>query len=159
MTDILFGQMDGLLRNRFLMGFWLILASWMSYDTFTQPSLQKHSLGIKIFTALLLGGIIFSILFAFTLVVTGLMILFRKNKGLVGEHVLSITNEGLVEQTEFNQNMHRWNGFHRVAQTRRHMYIYVTETNYYAVPLKRPLLEGDLVEFKKELLAKIQSGK
>jgi hypothetical protein len=154
--DVLLGQMDALLRNRVMMGFWLILAGAIAYSGISQPDvIAKGALAVAI-TGLITVAIIFSMLFTFTMVVTGLMILLRKNKGVVGSHTLSITSEGLIESTDYNETLHRWNGFHRIFRTKRYLYIYVTESTAHFVPLKSKLIEGDIEAFQRELATKVQ---
>jgi len=56
------------------------------------------------------------------------------NRGLVGEHLLEVTEAGLIERTDVNESLHRWTGFHKLISTRKYFYIFVTDAIVHVVP-------------------------
>ena len=79
-----------------------------------------------------------------------------KGKGVLGEHTLEITDDGLIETTEYNRSLHRWAGIHKVTESRRFLWIYVTDTLAHIVPRRRPLIEGDLRLFEDQMRTTIK---
>ena len=59
-----------------------------------------------------------------------------------------------VETTEYNSSLHRWSAFHKMKESKGFLWIYVTDLAAYAVPLKRPLLEGDVTVFMEKISSK-----
>ena len=92
--------------------------------------------------------------------VAGLIALSHKRgKGVLGEHLLEITEEGLVESTEVNKSLANWKTAFRIYQSKRYFYIFITPENAYAVPRRVRPLEGSTEEFVAELQRKIAQNK
>jgi len=53
---------------------------------------------------------------------------------VVGRHVLEITEEGLIERTDYNETLHRWPSIGRILSLCGYLYIYVSDTNAHQVP-------------------------
>jgi hypothetical protein len=79
----------------------------------------------------------------------------RNGAGVLGEHTLEITDEGLVESTDVNRTFANWNSAFRIRRTGSYAFIYVAVGNAHVVPLKTPPLEGAVESFLYELQARI----
>jgi hypothetical protein len=82
----------------------------------------------------------------------------RKDKGVLGEHTLEITDEGLVESTDVNISLATWGSSFRIRETTRYAFIFVSEGNAHIVPLSRSPLEGSVREFLNELRSRIRKA-
>jgi hypothetical protein len=124
--------MTVIFRNRILQVFvlvmlvvngWLILA----------PSFGKHPIGQVAFEAVLyVVGFV-----GFLVVVQALMgaaqAFLLPLRGVIGEHILEITDRGLIERTDCNETLHRW-PLNRILSLGPYLYIYVSDTNSHQVP-------------------------
>ena len=72
-----------------------------------------------------------------------------KHRGVLGEHVLEITEQGLVERTAFNEALHRW-PIGRILSLGGYLYIYVSDNNSHQVP-KRCFSPEEIGGFEAEL--------
>ena len=77
-------------------------------------------------------------------------VLFQKDLGILGQHVLEIRDEGLVERTEFNESLHRWPSIYRILSHPGYLYIYVNATSAHMVP-KRSFSPEELNSFETSL--------
>lgn len=73
-----------------------------------------------------------------------------KHRGVLGRHVLEITEQGLIERTDCNETLHRWPSVCRVLSLGGYLYIYVSDNNSHQVP-KRQFLPEELKNFEADL--------
>jgi hypothetical protein len=73
-----------------------------------------------------------------------------KQRGIVGEHVLEITDPGLIEKTEYNDTLHKWPSIRRTVSVAGYLFIYVSESNSHQIP-KRCFSREELASFVAEL--------
>lgn len=78
-----------------------------------------------------------------------------KQRGIVGQHVLEITEQGLVERTEFNETLHKWTSICRILSIGGYLYIYVSDNNCHQVP-KRHFSIQEISAFEADLRAHAQ---
>jgi hypothetical protein len=155
--DLFKARMVALMSCRPLIAVVLLIAALSIIGTFTQESLTGKPFGFKVVylslqTVFVIGGGLF-----FATLVNALRCLTAKAKGVIGTHTLEITDEGLVETTEYNTSLYRWSAFHKLKKSKRFLWIYVTDLAAYAVPLKRPLLEGDVTVFMEKISSKLEN--
>lgn len=81
-----------------------------------------------------------------------------KQRGVVGQHTLEITERGLSERTEYNESLARWASVRRIHSTRRYLYIYVGDFNLHSVP-KRCFAREQIAGFEAELRAFAKRGR
>ena len=134
--DLLRTQAHGLSRNRVLVAFFIITSTLVAFLDLREPGMAARSLPFKILFVIVFDAIFVTIISTFTLIVVGLMILMRRHRGVLGEHTLEITPSGLIERTEFNETLHRWQGFHKIIRTRHYLYVWVTDSTMHTVPLR-----------------------
>jgi hypothetical protein len=97
------------------------------------------------------GFAVFMLVFLFCF---GLAVAFLLNqRGVVGEHVLEITEQGLVERTEFNETLHKWGAICRVMSMWGYLYVYVSDMNCHQIP-ERCFPRQELAQFESELRAR-----
>lgn len=75
-----------------------------------------------------------------------------KERGVLGRHTLEITEQGLLERSEFNESLHKWPAICRILSLCGYLYIYVSYGVYYQVP-KRSLSSQELAAFEVALRA------
>jgi hypothetical protein len=80
------------------------------------------------------------------------------NEGVVGEHTLEITDEGLVEATDVNRTLIKWRSPLRIRETSRYAYIFVGGGSGLVVPLRKAPREGSVGDFLNELRFRIREA-
>jgi len=150
--DLLQGRMWAVYSSRLLRGFYLLLAVLVVFLSLHDKAVQEHGAAYQaVYVAIelffILGGslmilVIFSAIQAFT----------TNGKGLIGEHTLRLTDEGLEETTAYNTSLNRWTGYHRTKKRGSIYLLYITESSAHIVPTKRAPLEGDYASFFKKSL-------
>ena len=68
-----------------------------------------------------------------------------KNVGLLGEHVLSLNEEGLVESSANGQIKVNWSGITDFKEDEQYFYLYNSSVSAYIIP-KRDLINSEEVE-------------
>lgn len=121
-------------HNRILVGFFVVVNSFLLWSNFRAPVVADRTIGYKMFYSVFATLLLTGFAIGGTLFVMFLTVLTKKFRGILGEHELEIQEEGLIERTEFNQTVYRWKGFHKIVATRKHLYIYVTDNNAHIVP-------------------------
>jgi hypothetical protein len=129
--DVFRSRLRAVLQNRVLQVLYLGILLWNVWRaTSWAPTLfAKIVGGIFVLASLLV------VLAGSLVVVVAAMTFLAKNRGVVGSHTLKLTDTGLVEITDFNENHHRWAGMHAVRFAGAFLYVYVTETIYHPIPL------------------------
>ncbi len=155
--DILRWQIHLLVRNRVLLAFGLVVSLFLAWNDLRTPELAAHSTGFKIFYAIFFAILMFCIVGSALMVLMVCMVLFKKYRGLLGEHELEVRDEGLVERTEVNESLHRWGGFHKIVSTGSYLYIYVTDASVHIVPRRHFASEQEARAFGDELERRIKA--
>lgn len=147
--DVFANWMTVMLRNRILQ--WFVLATLLFNGwLILAPKFGTHSVAHLLFDTLvyLLG---FLGCIAFFQVVLGLVNAFvPQHRGVVGRHVLEITEQGLVERTDCNETLHRWPSICRILSLLGYVYIYVSDSNSHQVP-KRCFSPAEIDSFVADL--------
>lgn len=73
-----------------------------------------------------------------------------KHRGVVGQHVLEITEAGLIERTDYNETLYRWPSVSRIRSFWGYLYIYVSDNNVHQVP-KRCFSREEIARLEAEL--------
>ncbi len=92
-------------------------------------------------------------------VITAILVAFRtlvgSDPGVLGEHTLELTDEGLIESTAVNRSVHSWATPFRVRPTIGYVFVFITRDQGHIIPLNRAPLEGSVGLFLEELQARI----
>jgi hypothetical protein len=101
------------------------------------PGLKARPLWLTAIEALLFV-VGFTGIMLVSLLCVGLMVAFLlKQRGVVGEHVLEVTEQGPVERTEFNETLHKWGAICRITSMTGYLYIHVSDMNSHQIPKRR----------------------
>jgi hypothetical protein len=155
--DLFANWMTVLLRNRILQVFVLVALILNGCITLA-PGITTRPLWHT-----MLQGVVFVLIFAWFLAlcqcILGLATTFLlKHRGVVGQHVLEITDQGLIERTAYNDNPHKWPSITRIVSVCGYLYIYVSDTNSHQVP-KRCLSTQEIRDFVADLRTHAESQK
>ena len=144
-------------NNRALLWLMLIAAVYMFYTSMTDSSAADRSLAVKLITAFLMVGVVLGAAFLGGMSVVVLNLFLSKGKGVLGEHTLTVTADGLEERTEFNVSLQRWNGIPKVQKIGRSYLIFITDASAHVIPPPSGILEGDAEQFIATVRAKIKT--
>jgi hypothetical protein len=144
-----------LLCSRALWALWGGIGALVFYSAFTTELKEPHGTGFRLTLAAVETVVVLGFSIGFAMAFTLFQTFAGKGRGVLGEHTLRLTDEGLEETTEYNVSLHRWSGFGKCRERGGFFFIYVTDTMAHVVPLRRPLLEGDLAEFRRALEPKL----
>jgi uncharacterized membrane protein YdbT with pleckstrin-like domain len=156
--DIIKASIQSIVYNRALMVYLCIFSLVMAGLSFRSIFEGGESLYLVIFSILFELAIIAILIVIGIIITTSLsLFLFGKGKGILGEHELEISNEGLIERTEFNVSLHKWKGVTAVRESSRFYFVRVNETGgaFHVIPKKDRMIEGDLGQFITEIRQKI----
>lgn len=149
--DLFVNSMTVALRNRMLQII-IGLAFVINAALILGPQIGKSPLWQLALTAVgLVIGISVTVLF-FQGIMAVAIAFVMKQHGVVGQHTLTITPEGLRETTEFNDTVHKWPLIQRVMPLFGSVYIYVGDQNSHQVP-RRNVPPGQLERFLAALRA------
>jgi len=132
--DILRWQFYLFCRHRVLIGFIVIVSLGLAWNDCRTPEFAAYPIAAKILYAIFLVVLMLCFVGCTTMATMALTVMFKKYRGVLGEHELEIREDGLVERTDVNESVHRWAGFHKIITKRWYLYIYVTDANAYIVP-------------------------
>jgi hypothetical protein len=155
--DFFLVWMTGIFRSRILLIFLTVLCllnEWMLY----KYDYGKFSLPVFLIAALIhLVG--FIVLFTLIMAVMGLAFTFLlKHRSVITKHVLEITEQGLIERTDYNEGLHRWSAIGRILSLCGYLYVYVSDTNCHAIP-KRCFPAAEIDSFEAELRRRATGAK
>ena len=77
--------------------------------------------------------------------------------GILGEHELELTTEGLVERTSVGESRVAWRGIERIAIDGRHTFVYLGGPTAHVVP--QHIDAGDYGSFVAELMQRWEAGR
>ncbi len=143
------------LTNRAGLAVFGVFGAMGAIQGFTTEPQEGTSFGFRVFFACFLAVVIMGGGFLASTFFSALLCFTAKAKGILGEHTLETTDDGLVEATEYNISMHRWAALRKIKQRNGCLLIYVNDLMAQVVPLRHPLLEGDLEAFVDQLRSRI----
>jgi len=150
--DLFANMMTIWLRNRILQVMVPILLLWHCWnhlsDDFRSGSWREIPGKAIIVVLIFLGGLIGAMV-----LMALIMSFLLKQRGIVGQHMLEITEEGLIERTDFNQTLHKWPSICRIMTIFGYLFIYVGDQNSHQVPKGR-VPPGQMADFEAELRAR-----
>ena len=71
----------------------------------------------------------------------------KKNKGILSEHHVSLTSEGVVEETPVSTSKWAWSAVPRIARTRSYIYIYVQQNMAHVIPARAFRTDAEAAQF------------
>jgi len=88
----------------------------------------------KVTTFLVMELIAFALLAGILAATIVLSMVSRRNKTLLTEHVLTLSEDSFTEETAYNKTEQKWSGVQKLARTRQHIFIYVSQYGAHVVP-------------------------
>jgi YcxB-like protein len=152
--DLFFGLMTIVLRNRMLQ------VSIVSLIVFSEVLVVVFGLGEGLFSSTIVLSVVFAFALCLAIFISQALLALAmaylpKERGVIGEHTLEITEQGLIERTEFNESLHKWPAMYRVVSQLGYLYIYVSYSIYHQVP-KRRVDAQQMAAFENELRARME---
>lgn len=129
----------------------------MWWSTFTFAENLHQPLPVRIFVATFAAGMCAGVGILGGVVIVAAQSFLRRDKGVLGEHTLELTDEGLIEATDVNRSLANWRTVFRIRQTKRFVYIYISDANAHVIPRAKPPLEGSVEAFVSEFQSRIKS--
>jgi hypothetical protein len=105
------------------------------------------------------AGIMLCVTLVTQVVIQGLWLLLYKNRGVVGDHELEIRDDGILTRTPFNESLHRWSGFQKIASSKSYLYVFVTDNNVEYIPLRCFASTQDAERFQDEIQKRLDAAK
>ncbi len=87
----------------------------------------------------------------FQIVFHAIWLLINQSRGVVGEHVYEIRDDGLLEKTPVNESLYRWSGFHKIGASGSYLFVYVTDNNVHYIPWRIFATKEEGERFEAEL--------
>jgi len=81
-----------------------------------------------------------------------------QNKGILGEHELTIEEDGIIEKTQYNVTKQRWESIEKIVTGINHTHIFISPLLAYTIPANT-VLEGEYVSFVAELTNEYNKNK
>lgn len=153
--DLFLAGARAILHQRVILIIVVPLTAYIWWSTFTYDQNRSLPMIVRVITSTMTAAISLSIGVAAGVTIAAAQAFLRKDQGVLGEHTLEITPDGLVESTEVNRSLANWRTVFRVLETRRYAYVYVSATNAHIIPKHRQPLEGSVDEFLTVLRARI----
>ncbi|WP_243428283.1 YcxB family protein [Clostridium rhizosphaerae] len=82
----------------------------------------------------------------------------KRNEGIIGEHTIEISEEGVREITKVNNSLHLWSGITKIKQDNSYIYIYIEEFRAHIIPKKSFKSEEEVNLFINSALIYWKSG-
>lgn len=157
-TDVVRGSLRSFFFNRALRLYTLLLLVAVSGLSVSEQLEAGRGLGFIVLYvvfqfvcifALILGGLIF---------VTAVNLFFTNGRGVIGEHELVLSADGLTEKTDVNESLHKWKRLGEIRTTSCYYFLRVNDSGgaYHILPRRRPLLEGNVETFVAEFRRHVQ---
>lgn len=157
LVDVVMAQFIGIICTPFWVAFYILLAAALTFESLAHdPYQDAWSIFVSAVVSVLFN---LSILGAFVLVLTVLSSLCspKLRRGVLGEHVFTLTEEGLVEETAFNRSVHTWQSLDRVVQLFGYVLVRIAGNQWHVFP-KRAFANGaEQQAFKTELQRRIRA--
>lgn len=155
--DLFRAGLRAMLRQRALLFVAIPLLVFVWWSTYTSEEDRELPKPVRIAVATLTAATCAGVGVLAGVSIIGAQSFLRRDTGVLGEHTLEITDEGLVESTEVNRSLANWRTLFRIHETSRYAYIYISLGNAHVVPKAKPPLEGSVPDFLRELRVRIRN--
>lgn len=120
----------------FMLALWTFFFVMMLTDA---KSFSVGSIGVAAVAALV--GVVVAMVICITINSLLVLVLPRKNRGILGRHDISLSPTEFREATDVNDSSYRWNGIPRIFTLRRCLIVQVTF--YSAIPVPRRAFDSE----------------
>lgn len=155
--DLLVNHLTLWMRNRVLQLILPLYIGWRLWAGLSRDFEYTSTLGLVMRGLHILA---FSCMFlAGTFILVGMAMSFLlKQRGVVCEHVLEITDEGLLESTEMNRTLHKWSSVCRIMNIFGYLFVYVGDQTSHQIP-RRCVPPEQMAAFEIELRARAAAAR
>ena len=143
--------------NPVLMTIQVIMSIWFVSDG-EWPNYFESPIAIGLVG--IAGVAFYLILFQFgMLLLSTLVCVFspKMKRGILGEHIFEIRDEGLFESTPFNEALHKWNAIDKVKRLLWRHFVRVGGTNWFVIPDRSFPSKREAIDFAHELRSRMQA--
>lgn len=136
--DLFFAQWHLIGQNKGLRILLPVLAIFIIYSSYTYDKIASQGFAYKTIYAFTYLIFALGIAFVAGIATVALNVFFMKGKGVLGEHTLEITEEGLIEETDFNRSFNKWSSVMKTKLTKNFYFIFITDHMAHVIPRSRP---------------------
>lgn len=159
-TDVVLGTILMTFRQWTTTGLLFFVSAGFAGLTASRPELQTEPLVVRWLEFAAVFLVFSGAIAVFTAGTVSLIALINcRQKGILGEHTLAITEDSLIEATSFNESKFRWEAYYATFRTRWLLFVCPIRNMAIPVPRRRPLLEGDVAAFEKLLSETVSSAR
>lgn len=150
-ADLLRLNFRAVFRNPVIVVIYLLTAAMWVISMLAQPSIRERSVAYKID----FGTIAWAVVTVPFCVVMGLLIVaivfLRNHRGVLGPHTITLSDEGLLEKTEFNEGRWNWSGILRVQTSNDFIFAFVNDSLVHLIPKRAFASPAAALEFETRL--------
>lgn len=157
--DLVWAGSRALFHQRGMLLIAIALTAFVWWSTFTDDQNRDLPIIARVITATVTAAICIGVGIAVGVGCVAAHAFLRKDQGVLGEHTLEITDDGLIESTEVNRSLYNWRTTFRILETRNYAYVYISATHAHIVPKNPLLIDGSVDDFLAALRARIENCK
>jgi len=156
--DILAFQVRALSRHRLFVGMLVIFYLTIVWvDSRPVPG-HEVPLAMRLIIGILAGLVALLSLGFIGAALLVLLVRSAKHKNVLGEHSLSLTDEGLLSKSATGEGLLKWCGIHKVVSTPKYLIIYLNESMAKLIPKRAFLTIEAAAAFEQEIRRRTQSN-
>jgi hypothetical protein len=114
----------------FLYALMFAITLWMSVGSVPPDTSAEASVVLVV----LMEGEALIVVVALLTLLSVLSLVSRRNKTVLTDHTLTLSDDGLAEQTPFNTTVHKWSAVQKVGRTKKHLFVYVAQHSAHVIP-------------------------
>jgi hypothetical protein len=128
---------------------------------FLSRSMSFEGLSVRIAAFFVFAVVLTVVLFVATGLIASVSYVPSKNRGVIGDHRLTLTDETLTEETSVSRQTWSWVGVPKVSRTSAYVFIYVQQNSAHIVPTRsfpNPAEVDRFFEFAVETWKRARAG-
>jgi hypothetical protein len=154
-ADLLWLQSYTYRRSPVVLAVNLLFALFVIYRVYTSVPQPKSPL-IHWAATLVVSAVFLVVWLVVMSLCVAVAMVSRANRTLLTEHVVTLTDTGLIEETNLHRTEQKWAGITRLARTRRHIFAYVSQYAAHVIPRRAFSDPGAWDQFYAQLQARVQ---
>ncbi len=161
-VDLFAFTVRGVLRNRILMGFIVLMQIFVIRNEFVSiRSDNARAISMTGATVVaIITGIITLIIGAFigAALILLMTLTAKKAKGTLEKCLLTISEDGLATKSDTSETLRKWTAIYRIASTRKYLLIYWNESLALVIPKRAFASRAEAAEFEKDIRTQMLPG-
>ena len=155
LADVLWLQAYTFYRSPVMIAIYAGFCGFACFDTFTFTP-ASAPLGARILATAVVVSVCSMAFFLLCGLFTALLLISKSNKTIFTQHTITITENCLIAETEFNRTEQKWTGIPRLARTRRHIFAYGSQYAAHVIPRRAFADAAAWDSFYHELQSRVQ---